>query len=133
MTEQQLKKANRKELLELLLAKTRQCEALEDDYKRLEEQYIVLQEKLAAQQNAPSPELPGNLAEEALKVNGVFEAAQAAAEQYLEKVRGCSERCDAMLAETYKRCAQIEQQTKMRMTAFKDEVEKLQQVWTSDE
>ena len=78
MTDQDLRKLSRLELLELLLQERR-----END--KLREQVTQLQEKL--DDRAIQIKECGSIAEAALKLNGVFEAAEAAAQQYLENVR----------------------------------------------
>ena len=81
MADRELRRLSRRELLEMLLAQSRENDELR---RRIEE--------LEAQLNAREIEVDevGNLAEAALKLNGVFEAAQAAADQYLENVRRSS-------------------------------------------
>lgn len=78
LTNKELKKLSRKELLEMLVIQTRISEQLEKRVTKLEEQ---LEDKRIKIENA------GNLAEAALKLSGVFEAAQAAAEIYLESIK----------------------------------------------
>ena len=78
MTEKQLKKLNRRELLELLIVQTRRAEALE---KELAEVNQKLSDRRIAIENV------GSIAEAALQLSGVFEAAQNASEQYLENAR----------------------------------------------
>ncbi len=74
MTEKQLKRLSRRELLEMLVTQTRRVEALEAQLKeanaKLEDRHIQIQDA-------------GNLADAVMKLNKVFEAAQAAADQYL--------------------------------------------------
>ena len=78
MTDKELKKLSRAELLEMLLAQSKEKQRLEEELaearKKLEDREIRIAES-------------GSLAEAALKLNGVFEAAQAAADQYLENIR----------------------------------------------
>ncbi len=78
MTEKELHKLKRAELLEMMLAQSREIESLR---ARIEE----LEEKLADREIRIQES--GSIAEAALKLNGIFEAAQAAADQYLENVR----------------------------------------------
>ncbi|MBE7066479.1 MAG: DNA repair protein [Ruminococcaceae bacterium] len=78
MKKNELQKLNRKQLLELLLKQTQRADELE---RRLEETEKKLQERLLKESQA------GSIAEAALKVNCVFEAAQAAADQYLENIK----------------------------------------------
>lgn len=77
MTDQELRKLNRAELLELLLAERRENERLltelKEVNKKLESREILIGKA-------------GSIAEAALQLNGVFEAAEAAAVQYLENV-----------------------------------------------
>ena len=92
MKEKELKRLSRSELLELLLEQTRERERLE---KRLEEAERKLEDRQLQLEKA------GDIAQAALAINGVMEAAQAAARQYLENIermeRTTRQRCDEML------------------------------------
>lgn len=82
MTDKELRRLSRAELLEMLLEQTKRADSLEAELKQKNEE---LENKRIVIQNA------GNLAEAALALNGVFEAAQQAADQYLynlEKMYG---------------------------------------------
>ena len=78
MTDKELRKLRRGELLEMLLEQTKENETLKnriaDLEARINTREITIKES-------------GSIAEAALKLNGVFEAAQKAAEQYLENIR----------------------------------------------
>lgn len=74
----ELKKLNRQALLEILVAQSRRIDELEE---QLAEAKAALQERSIMMDDA------GSIAEAALKINEVFEAAQAAADQYLKGVR----------------------------------------------
>lgn len=82
MTDVELKKLKRHELLQMLLEQSKTVEALktelEEKNKLLEERRIKLEES-------------GSIAEAALKLNNIFEAAQAAADQYLYNIKLASE------------------------------------------
>lgn len=82
MTDRELKKLSRAELLELLLEKSRENEQLRAQLEEAKEQLASRTIQLA---NA------GSIAEAALQLNGVFEAADRAAQQYLENVRRIAE------------------------------------------
>lgn len=82
MTDREMKKLSRAELLELLLEANRENERLKDELKKQKE---LLKSKTIRIENA------GSIAEAALALNGVFEAAQQAADQYLENVRRMAE------------------------------------------
>ena len=88
MTDKELRKLTRTELLELLLAQSREIDRLNTE---LEECQNEIQRRKIALSNS------GNIAEAALQLNRVFEAAQAAADQYLENIA-------AMEAETRQKC-----------------------------
>ena len=78
MTENELKSLSRKQLLELLLLQTRRADQLQSD---LEEANRRIRDKKLIESEA------GSIAEASLKLNGNFEAAEAAASQYVENVR----------------------------------------------
>ena len=87
MTEKELRKLGRAELLELLLEQAREFEALEQRLNAAE---------AALQSRQVQLETCGSIAEASLKLSGIFEAAQKAAEQYQSNVeRMCQEKLDA--------------------------------------
>ena len=88
MTNKELKKLRRADLLELLLVQTREAERLKKKLTAAEKALEERQIRMSA---------VGNLAEAMVEVNGVMAAAQAAADQYLENIA-------AMEAETRKKC-----------------------------
>lgn len=97
-----LKKLNRAELLELLLAETKENrrlrELLEEAQAKLEERRLVIDEV-------------GDLANAVVKINGLMEAAQQSAAQYLENIKimekETKDRCKAILEEAKKEAALI--------------------------
>lgn len=97
MTEKELRKLNRAELLELLLEQAEEVERLR---KKLE-----TAEKLLTDRHL-RVEFAGNLAEAVLAVNGVMETAQKAADQYLLNIARMEE-------QTRLRCEQILRQTQL--------------------
>ena len=92
MTDEELRKLKRADLLELLVAQGKENEALQEKLRQAEaalwDRQIQLDEA-------------GNIAEAALRLSGVFEAAQKASDQYLESIRKKHE-------ETESRCTQLE-------------------------
>ncbi len=78
MTNKELKKLTRLQLLELLVEQGKEMERLKRRAERAEEK---LRKRMLLLSEA------GSIAEAALRLNGVFEAAQAAADQYLDSVR----------------------------------------------
>lgn len=87
MTDKEVRKLSRAELLEMLIAQSNLVESLQ---KQLEE----ANQKLASRQILLQDS--GSIAEASLKLSGIFEAAQNAADQYLENVSQVQEKCDAM-------------------------------------
>jgi hypothetical protein len=94
MTPKELKRLGRAELLELLLEQSKEVERLRKKLKKLED---LLEERQLQVTQA------GDLAQATLAVNGVMEAAQNAAKQYLDNIAAMEAetraRCDAMLAQ----------------------------------
>ncbi len=109
MTEVELRKLNRAELLTMLMSLTQRCDDLEDELewmrKQLDDRDLAIAES-------------GTLAEAAIRVNGILEAADQAAEQYMQNVHHRYEEreqiAEEMLRETEERCRQIEDETHER-------------------
>lgn len=78
MTDKELRKLNRSELLEMLLIQSKEVENLK---KELEEANRKLEDRKIILENS------GSIAEAALKLNNIFEIAQKTADQYLESVK----------------------------------------------
>ena len=81
MTDKDLKRLRRDELLEMLIAQSKRTEQLE---RELDEARAALQSRDIFLEET------GSIAEAALRINGVFEAAQAAAQQHLDNIRRIS-------------------------------------------
>lgn len=82
MTDRDLRRLNRRELLELLIALEQENEALKEQVRRQEEQLQSREIEISEF---------GSLAEAALALNQVFESADRAAAQYLENIKRRSE------------------------------------------
>ncbi len=78
MTDKNLKKLSRADLLELLLEESKENERLREKLRVASEK---LKDKTILIENA------GSIAEAAMQLNNVFAAAEAAAQQYLDNVR----------------------------------------------
>ena len=115
MTEKELKKLNRAELLELLLIQTKENEKLRERLKKREEKLADRRIKI---------EQAGSLAEAVLAVNKVMEAAQEAAQQYLDNIAAMEaetkEKCEKLLAEAAA-SAKIEEAVQPENTEEKSE------------
>ena len=120
MKDTDLKKLSRADLLEMLIAQSTEVESL--------------REKLAAAESALQKreltiDRAGSIAEASLQLNGVFEAAQAACEQYTENIRllnqrqsdvcaqmerDARERSSTMVAEAVRNCEKMEADARIR-------------------
>ena len=102
MTEQELRKLRRVDLLEILLDLSKENEVLRT---QLEKARTQLTSRTIAIEKS------GTLAEAALRINGVFEAAQAACEQYTlnlqQRVSKQEEICREMEQRTQEKCDQM--------------------------
>lgn len=98
MTDNKLKRLGRAELLEMLLTQVKENEQLKEQLADANKQ---LESKAIKIGNV------GTLAEASLKLNGVFDAAQAAADQYLENIRNTEDVCNLLRQDAEKEAAQI--------------------------
>ncbi|MGN0798846.1 MAG: hypothetical protein ACI4NU_00255 [Christensenellales bacterium] len=102
MTDKELRRLSRSELLEMLIAQMKENDALQS---RLELAEAQLNDRQIAVEKA------GTLAEASLLLNGVFQAAEAAAQQYLENIERMSGQqetiCRNMQAEAEAKAAEI--------------------------
>lgn len=107
MREKELRKLNRAELLEMMVAQGEELQACKEKLAAAE---AALQNRSIALDNA------GSIAEASLVLNGVFEAAQAACQQYSDNIRQLSERQEEV-------CRQMEEESRRRAAAHQAEVE----------
>lgn len=116
MTDRQLRKASRVDLLKLLLEERKEKEDLRQQLLQTQEQ--LQQRKIAIDQS-------GTLAEAALKLSGIFDAAQTACQYYTENIRDLSGRqeeiCRSMEQETREKCDRMLEQAKQMARVYWDE------------
>ena len=109
MTEQELKKLSRADLLAMLLEQSKENDALRS---QLSQMRAELDDKAIRIENA------GSIAEAALQLNGIFEAAQAACAQYTDNIRTLAQKQEALCAqmerESAEKCEKLEQETTAR-------------------
>ena len=105
MTDQEFRRLTREDLIEIIYELQKNVQQLETENEQLKAR---LSEKQLKIENA------GSIAEAALALNGVFEAAQAAADQYLEQVHAANEKtqqlCDRLIADAQRKANAIVQQ-----------------------
>lgn len=116
MTDRQLRKASRIDLLKLLLEQKKENEALRQQLVQMQEQ--LRQRQIAIDQS-------GTLAEAALKLSGIFDAAESACQYYTENIRNLSGRqeeiCRTMERETREKCDRMMEQAKQMAKVYWDE------------
>ncbi len=114
MTERELRRLSRADLLELLLAQRRENEQLRCI---LDQTQAQLADRTIKIENA------GSIAEASLQLNGIFTAAQDSCQQYLDNIRLMNDRQTQV-------CQQMEQETKEKCDRMVAEAEmKAQQCW----
>lgn len=114
MTERELRRLSRTDLLELLLAQRRENEQLRC---LLDQTQAQLADRTIKINHA------GSIAEASLQLNGVFEAAQASCQHYVDNIKLLSGRQEAV-------CKQMEQETQERCNQMVAEAEqRAQQCW----
>ena len=119
MTDKELRRLSRRELLEMLIEQEVENQRLRSE---LEAAKAEIENRAIVLDNA------GSMAEASLRLSGVFEAADAAAKQYLESIRRANgdqqSPYDQIIAEAEKKAADI---------VKKAELEKAQKIKETDE
>lgn len=113
MAKLDLKKLNRAELLELLLEQT-------EENRQLKEELLEVRRKLA--DKILTCDREGSIAAAAIKLNGVFEAAQAACDQYMENLK-FYHNADAV-SETEEKCRRLIADAEVEAQKYWDDVNK---------
>ena len=127
MTEKELQKLKRIELVELLLRQVEENQRLKDRIYDLEDELNEAKDKLEDRQIILRK--AGSIAKASLELNGVFEAAQKAADEYLNSIMAIyndqkdkaakadatyKRRGEQLLQETQERCRQMEEETRRK-------------------
>ena len=87
MTDKELRKLSRSDLLELLISQTEENRVLKGRVDQMQDQ--LLDRRIAVDK-------ADSIAEASLQLNGVFQAAEKAAQQYLENIQRMSEEQDTI-------------------------------------
>lgn len=135
MADKELQKLKRGDLLEVLLEQSRAIDDLKLQLQEKDDMIASLNKKLE-ERNIDIQEA-GTIAEASFKLNGVFDAAEKAAQQYLENLKALHDReqniiskkeeetesrCAAMLEEMQERCDAMKESTMKECDAFKASV-----------
>ena len=169
MTERELRSLGRKELLEIMVEQGKELETSKSKYEKdleflksehekdreflkseYEKEIAALKEELEqARKTLQSREIAideaGSIAVAALQINGVFEAAQAASQQYIDNIRSLSERqagicarrnaesraeAERRLRETETKCQEMESACKQKCSEMEAEArQKSESYW----
>jgi hypothetical protein len=117
MTEKELRGLSRAELLELLIAQSKHNQLLQ---QQLDEATAKLAARELTINNA------GSIAEASLQLCGVFEAAQAAGEQYLQNIQRLSQQqeeiCAEMERQTQQKCDEMVAQAELASKVYWDQI-----------
>mgnify|MGYP006867760770 CR=1 FL=1 len=113
MTDKDLRRLSRGELLEMLIAQAAENDQLKN---RLEQAEAQLRDRRIEIDKA------GSLAEAALSLNGVFQAAEAAAQQYLENIERISGQQDAICRDLKEQAEQEAAQIRQEAQAYSQKV-----------
>ena len=118
-SDMELKKMSRGELAARLAEKEQEIEALKEKLREAEE-------KVRAREIAIDE--AGSIAEASMKINGVFEAVQSAAEQYLENIRELSGRqekiCEQRESESREKAVRLLEETAVKCRNLESETRK---------
>jgi len=127
MKDKALRRLSRADLLELLIDRTRENDQMKARIAELEEQLLSANQKL--EQRRIAIDNAGSIAEAALQVNGMIDAAQRTASQYIENIeriqkeqtqtslrleKESRERADRLIADTERKCAAMESEARAR-------------------
>ncbi len=116
MTDKELRKASRTDLLKLLLAQKQENESLQAQLQQMQAQLDAKQLNI---------DQSGTLAEAALKLSGIFDAAESACQCYMENIRNLSGRqeviCRKMEQETREKCDRMLEQARQMSRVYWDE------------
>lgn len=110
MTEKELKKLNRYQLLELLIVQTERADKLQAQLERAQERLNDKEIQMT---------VLGSIAEASLELSGVFTAAQKAADTYLDAAR---KKADQIVKEAEEKASQI-------MGCREEDPERAEKIW----
>ncbi len=148
MTEQELRGLGRKELLEMLIEQGKEMEFLKSEHEKevesLKNELDEVRKSLHNREIAINE--AGSIAVAALQINGIFEAAQAASQQYIDNIRSLNDRqasicaqrdadsrseADRLLRETIAKCEEMETACRQKCVAMEADAKKRSEAyWT---
>lgn len=115
MTEKELKRLSRVDLLEMLIAQSKKLERVE---KELADAKAELDRREIAVTTS------GTLAEAALKLAGIFETADKAAAQYIDTLRERAEQSNKIISDAHAKADDIEKAAEEKRKAMLSDADK---------
>lgn len=117
MTDKELRRLSRTELLQLFLEQTKELERTQEKLEQANKEKDEL--KAALESRRILVHKAGSIAEASLQINQVMETAQKAADQYLENIQAeYSRRANKQYSELLAQLKQLEEATKARCDAM---------------
>ena len=127
MTNKELRKLKRTELIELMLMQSRELDEQRARRQKLEEQLEGRELKLRE---------AGSIAEAAMEVNHVFAAAQSAANQYLENIKDLEadteKQCKEQETAAKRQCEDMLQEAKAQIDGLWKEIDDCLTAWEKE-
>ncbi len=114
MTDKELSRLKRGELLEMLLEQSKEVEKLKKSLAQAQEQL---------KERAICIEEVGSIAEASLQLNGVFTAAQEASEQYLDNIKMIEKKKETEMKDVKIQAKQLLENTKVECLQLKNQME----------
>lgn len=126
MNEKAMKKLGRSELLQLLIEYTQENEEMREKMDAMSAELDSVKNQLKVRTIAI--ENAGSLAEAMVQINGMFDAAQKTADQYLENIERMQAEqeatCAQRLRETNRKCIELEKEAEARCLALEAEAQR---------
>ena len=127
MTDKELKRLNRRELLEMLIMQSKKID-------RMQTEIDELNQKLSKRDLVISES--GSIAEASIKINNVFANAQTAADQYLKNVYNLhadtEKECRILREKTEAECREMEKQAKEQAQQYLEQTKQMIDSGVSD-
>lgn len=119
MTDKQLRHLSKADLIDIIYQMKQTEEELRDELAQTQEKLDKRELKIGE---------AGSIAEAVVGLSGVFEAAQAAADEYLAQIRTANadteRRCAEMVAQAQARCDAADEEIRQKWAAFEQDVQR---------
>lgn len=123
MTNKELRKLSRAELLEVLITQSKEINRLNG---------LLTQATQMLESRKIAVEEAGSIAMASMKLNEVFESAQKAADLYLTNIRERADACEKMEQDTREKCEKMLEQAQSAGQRYLDQISRKLQVLSSD-